>query len=341
MFKYLILFIASSVGAAFGSSDAKHELYICGNINLNYVTGSKYLTLNGIYHREPNESYIHIGQNFTGIYDLAFDPFDHNHVFAASMNGVMSSKDNGKNWRVETDWRVTEAKAISMDPQAPKNIYVALPDGILSTNDFGKTWVRNEEGLPVRGKYTQAIKCDRYNTGVVLAGCESGIYIFTKSTKKWTRVFSSKATILDIQQSPLDENLWIAATELDGVQISHDGGFNWRKINNLASDHAWYNIAYDSSNKNRFVIVSWTYGVFITEDSGLTWTNCNAGLPKEHQAYKVAVDPDTNRIYLSILKDCIYISDDFGKSWTKNGLSGSNIYNFIFISDVNDSLPHS
>jgi hypothetical protein len=39
--------------------------------------------------------------------------------------------------------------------------------------------------------------------------------------------------------------------------------------------------------------------------------------------------------------NCIYISDDFGKSWTKNGLSGSNIYNFIFISDVNDSLPHS
>jgi len=67
MYKYLILFIASSVGAAFGSSDAKHELYICGNINLNYVTGSKYLTLNGIYRREPNESYIHIGQNFTGI----------------------------------------------------------------------------------------------------------------------------------------------------------------------------------------------------------------------------------------------------------------------------------
>jgi len=335
MYKFIIFYIVSSVITVFASSSSRYDLYICGNININYVTGSKYVTLNGIYHRENDGSYTHIGQNFTGIYDLAFDPLDHNHVFAASMNGVLMSKDGGNNWRVETDWRVTEAKAISMDPLDAQNIYVALPDGILASHNSGKTWERDEEGLPKRGKYTQVIKCDRYHSGVVLAGCETGIYMLSQTTHSWKRVFATAATVLDIQQSPLDENLWLAATELNGVLISHDGGATWSKLNGLLSEHAWYSVAYDINNRNRFVAASWTYGVFVTQDAGQAWVNCNAGLPKSHAAYKLAVDPDTNRIYLSVLKDRIYISDDFGKTWKEKGLSGSNIYSFIFLSDVN------
>ena len=73
--------------------------------------------------------------------------------------------------------------------------------------------------------------------------------------------------------------------------------------------------------------------LWISEDSGRTWTFRNAGLPRE-DAWSLAFDPDhKGRIYASIHEEALYVSDDLGRTWRMDGLPGTTIYRIQFVPD--------
>lgn len=326
----LLALLATSIAAA--NPEPQHELFVCAAINKNYVIGSKLVTLSGIYHRNDDGEFVHVGTNYPAIFNLAFDPRDHDVFYAASLNGALLTRDGGKTWRIGTSWDMTEPKDIFVDPNAPDHVYLALPDGIAVSRDRGMTWQRHEKGLPARGKYTQVVKVDRTKAGRVLAGCESGIYLSEDGAKSWKRMFAtSRTTVTDLRQSPHDPKQWLASTQSDGVQLSTDGGRSWRKLDGVPSEEALYNVAFDGTNPQRFAVSSWTYGVYTTEDGGRSWIARNAGLPDEHCVFRVGIDPDGGRLYAAVYRDAIFASDDFGRTWTNAGLEGSTVYNFVFV----------
>jgi photosystem II stability/assembly factor-like uncharacterized protein len=315
---------------AFAAAPA-HDLYLCASINKNYVIGSKLVTLSGLYRRNADGGYAHFGPNFPGMFNLAFDPRDHRVMYAATLNGCMISRDGGMHWRIATSWDMTEPKDVSVDPNAPDHVYLALPDGIAISPDGGRTWPRCENGLPERGKYTQVVKIDRTRAGRALAGCESGVYLSEDAGGSWRRVFATRYTITDLRQSPLDARIWVASTQADGVILSRDGGVSWTRLTGVPSAEALYNVAFDATHRDRFAVSSWSYGVYTTEDGGATWTERNAGLPDEHCVFRVGIDPDNGRLHAAVYRDAIYVSDDFGRTWRKDGLEGSTVYNFVFV----------
>ncbi len=330
-FKTAFALLGISIGVAFADAAPTHDLYLCATISKNYVIGSKLVTLSGIYHRDADGSYRHLGPNFPGIFSLAFDPRNSAVYYAASLNGALCTKDGGKTWRIGTSWDMTEPKDIFVDPNAPDYVYLALPDGVAVSPDRGATWPRREAGLPARGKYTQVVKVDRSRAGRVLAGCESGLYLSENGAKSWRRIFATKTTITDLQQSPHDPKVWLVVTQSDGAQISRDGGLTWTKLDGVPSAEALYNVSFDATNPLRYAISSWTYGVLTTEDGGKTWQDRNAGLPAEHCVFRVGVDPDSGRLYAAVYKEALYVSDDFGRTWKSDGLEGSTVYNFVFV----------
>ena len=327
-----------SGATAFAAAPA-HDLYVCAAITKNYVVGAKLADKSGILQRAGEGDYRHIGQNFPFFFNISFDPRNHDVFYAATLNGCIQTADGGKTWRVSTGWDITEPKDVFVDPNAPDTIYLALPDGIAVSTDRGATWSRRENGLPGRGKYTQVVKVDRAKAGRAIAGCETGIYITDNAAKNWRRVFATTDTVTDIQQSPRDPKLWLASTQSAGTLVSRDGGVTWEKFAGVPSADALYNIAFDATNPLRHAIGSWTYGVYVTEDGGKTWTTRNDGLPDGHCVFRVGIDPDTGRLYAAIYKDFIYASDDFGRTWRKDGLEGSTVYNFIFVPKTETAAP--
>jgi photosystem II stability/assembly factor-like uncharacterized protein len=332
MLKNRIIAVVAALAAAVACGARQHDMYVCAAINKNYVIGSKLVTLSGIYERAGDGSFQHVGTNYPAIFQLSFDPRDRNVFYAASLNGVLCTRDGGRTWRIGTGWDMTEPKDVFVDQNAPDNVYLALPDGLAVSRDRGLTWVRHEKGLPERGKYTQVVKVDRAKTGRVLAGCESGIYLSDDAAKSWKRVFAtSGTTVTDLRQSPHDPKLWVATTQSDGVQLSSDGGKTWRKLAGVPSEEALYNVAFDATHPQRMAVSSWTYGVYTTEDGGKTWTERNAGLPDEHCVFRVGIDPDNGRMFAAVYRDALFISDDFGRTWKRDGLEGSTVYNFVFV----------
>lgn len=313
------------------SAAPTHDLYLCAAINKNYVIGSKLVTLNGLYRRQADGGFQHLGSNFTGLFALAVDPRNPRVCYAATLNGAMTSSTGGERWRVATGWDMTEPKDIALDPHAPDHIYLALPDGVAVSADAGATWPRREQGLPDRGKYTQTIEVDRAQAGRVLAGCESGIYLTEDGAATWRRVLPTRATVDDIQQSPHDPRWWLAVTQSDGAFESRDGGRTWQKLAGVPAAEALYNVAFDPTNAQRIAIASWHYGLLVTEDGGRTWTARKEGLPEQDHVFRVGIDPDDGRIYLSFYQGTIHVSADFGRTWRTAGLDGSTVYNFVFV----------
>ena len=69
-----------------------YDFFICANVNRNYVIGSKIVTTNGLFQRDPaaNE-WKHFGYNDTTISAVAFDPRDRDIIYTTKLNGIWVS----------------------------------------------------------------------------------------------------------------------------------------------------------------------------------------------------------------------------------------------------------
>jgi photosystem II stability/assembly factor-like uncharacterized protein len=329
-FAAVVLALAASPGVA-AVTAAPHDLYLCAAVNKGYVIGSTIVTTNGLFRHTADGQWEHFGHNDTTIRGAAFDPRDHRVIYTNANNGCWRTLDGGKTWRITTSWDMTEPLDVQVDPNAPDTVYLALPDGLAVSTDRAQTWQRREDGLPARGKYTQVVGIDRTRAGRVLAGCESGIYLTEDAGKSWKRVLPTDTTVNDLVQSPHDPRSWLAVTQSNGAWTSRDAGVSWQKVDAVPATATLYNAALDATHPQRMAIGSWALGVLVSEDGGKTWTDRNAGLPGEHKVWRVAVDPDSGRLYASVLEGALYASDDFGRTWKVAGLEDSVVSRFIFV----------
>lgn len=324
-----LLGLLAAAGTAVAATPA-YDFIIIANINRNYVVGSKIVTLNGLYQRDAAGAWQHFGYNDTSLSAVAFDPRDRNVLYTSALNGLWRSFDGGKSWRICNDWTLTEARDVAVDPNAPDTVYLGVTDGVVVSTDRATTLVRRENGLPARGKYTQAIEVDRTRAGRVLAGCEVGIYLTEDGAQNWRRVFATTDQVNDLQQSPHDPQVWLAATQSAGALISRDGGLTWTAFAGVPKDRALYNITFDVSDPKRLAIASWAHGVLTSEDGGVTWTSRNAGLPDNPRAWRVGIDPE-GRLYASVFGETLYRSADFGRTWAPDALAGSLVNQFLLL----------
>jgi hypothetical protein len=310
---------------------SKYDFYVCAAVNKNYVIGSKIVTTSGLHIQEDYGDWQHVGINDPSIFAVSFDPRNHDIFYTAALNGALRTLDGGKSWRIMTSWDITEPKDVCVDPYTPDTVYLAHPGGVAVSKDQGMTWERLEKGLPDRGKYTQTIEADRSRKGKVLAGCETGVYMTTNGARSWRRVLETEETVNDIQQSPHSPDTWAVTTQSAGAWASIDGGRTWKQFPDVPEDAAIYNISFDPTDSKRLVVGSYTYGVMTSGDRGASWTYRNDGLPDPHRVWRVGVHPETGRLYASVYQSALYVSDDFGRTWSKDGLEGSAINSFVFL----------
>jgi photosystem II stability/assembly factor-like uncharacterized protein len=310
-----------------------HTLYVCAAFsNGSRVMGARDASMNGVFRRDADGKFEHVGLNYGLMISTAFDPRDANVFYVACLSGVLRTLDGGKSWRLVTGWDETEPKAIAVDSGNPDTVYTGLPDGVVVSHDRGSTWARAEQGLPERGKYTQVIRADRTRGGRVLIGCESGIYLTEDGARSWRRVFAAKDTVNDLQQSPHDAKLWYAVSQSAGALRSRDGGVTWEAVAGVPSEKALYNVAFDARDPQRLAIASWTYGLLASEDGGRTWTPRNAGLPEPSRVWRTAVDPDTGALYAAVFGQSLFQSKDFGRTWAVvPGMEGASVQTFTFV----------
>ena len=117
-------------------------------------------------------------------------------IYEACGNGVLRSIDSGVNWRMVTDWRITEVMDIAVDQEEPNNIYIATPGAIWKSDDGGDNWYEADSDIPYP-IFVSRIKIDPKNHLNIYAATESGLYQSGNGGTSWQRRSGSNRSVKD------------------------------------------------------------------------------------------------------------------------------------------------
>ncbi len=135
-------------------------------------------------------------------------------------------------------------------------------------------------------------------------------------------------TILTIAESPVEEGVIWLGTDDGNLQVTRDGGENWKNVNKNVPglpDFAWIGKIHASEHDGgtAFVAVDnhrsddFTPHAYMTENYGKTWKQIVNGLPVDDYVKVIRQDPhDPDVLYVG-MEHGVYISWDKGGHWTR------------------------
>ncbi len=310
---------------------AQPVLYTCAAFNKEYVVGAK-LPPSGLFRRVAAGEWRHTGFNVPFLFALNFDARAAGTVYLGAGNGLIRVSAKGEKWTILTGSDVTELRDVAVDRKNPGTIYFAHTAGVRVTHDGGASFGELANGR--RRRYTECVQVDAAHPGVLVAGTESGIIRSEDGGKSWRLAGAAGFQVLRIEQSPQEACWWLAATQQGGLFASHDCGRTFENQGRLGVDRNLYDIAFDPTTRRRVAVAGYGFGVAVSMDGGTTWQMRNAGLPRA-DATSIVFDPlQAGRIYAAIPDEAIYVSEDAGLSWVKDGLDGSRVTRMRFAPEV-------
>ena len=102
------------------------------------------------------------------------------------------------------------------------------------------------------------------------------------------------------------------------VMKSVDGGENWVKIMNGLKNMSEYYSLIIHPDDSQTLFLSSTYGVYLSQDAGETWTPMNNGIPIEYHmmrdnvASNLKLTPDKKNLILGIVNYGVWKADITG-----------------------------
>lgn len=195
-------------------------------------------------------------------------------IYAGTSAGsILQSIDSGVNW-VEKKTAYTRPGINSLISIGNIIIAGTVDSGILRSTDEGNTW--NNLGLKTEINYLAA------NGAEVLASNGYEIYLSLDTGASWSKARSLPELAVGI----IGINYFAGGDR--GLFISTDKGNTWNLTGWTAAtgDPNGDPILNDSivfsmtTSGNNLIIGTMSYGIFLSEDLGNTWTNISTGLPK-------------------------------------------------------------
>lgn len=253
-----------------------------------------------------------------------FDRTDPDIVFAQSQNGSLNRLDlstgqsvgirptGGGEGRGNQDrgrWHWDSPLLLSQ--HAAGRIYYG-GHRLYRSDDRGETWI------PVSGDLTRNLdRTEMPIMGRIWLEDAVGLHLFT----------TTMSVITSLDESPLVEGLLYVGTDDGLVQISEDGGENWRRFESIPGlpEQSYVTDVFASARDSDTVFATfnnWQRGdfrpwVLKSEDRGRTWTNITSNLPQRSGAWSIVQDHVNPDLLFVGLEFGVYFSVDGGDQWTE------------------------
>jgi len=256
-------------------------------------------------------------------FESQIDPENPNIVYSQMQHGglVRYDKISGETIGIQPQPPAGEAyrwnwnAPLIISPHSPTRLYFAA-NKLFRSDDRGDTW------KVISADLTRQI--DR-NKLLVMGKIQS---VDAVSKNRSTSLFGN---IVSLTESPLKEGLIYVGTDDGLIQITEDGGENWRKIEKisgvpemtyvcflLASQHAMDTVyaCFDGRKNNDLKPY-----ILKSTDRGKTWTSLISNLPDRGTVYTIIEDHIKPNLLFIGAEFGSYFSIDGGKKWVQ--LKGS------------------
>ncbi|MFP4082470.1 MAG: glycosyl hydrolase, partial [Candidatus Aminicenantes bacterium] len=294
--------------------------YVYGGTQDNNSMGGPSRTTSSLGITNEDWFVTHGGDGF----ESQIDPENPHIVYAQSQYGglVRYDKKSGQSIDIKPQPPSGEAyrwnwnAPLIISPHSPTRLYFAA-NKLFRSDDRGNTWE------VISGDLTRQI--DR-NSLPVMGKIWS---VDAVSKNKSTSLFGN---IVSLTESPLVEGLLYVGTDDGLVQVTEDGGENWRKIEKfkgvpemtyvsclLASQHEADTVyaSFDARKNNDLAPY-----LLKSTDRGKTWTSLKANLPERGSVFTVAEDHINPSLLFAGTEFGVFFTIDGGQKWTqlKGGL---------------------
>jgi photosystem II stability/assembly factor-like uncharacterized protein len=157
---------------------------------------------------------------------------------------------------------------------------------------------------------------------------------FFGTTQSWDNpwdiyAMSNYSTITSLAESPLLSGLIYAGTDDGLIQVTEDGGTNWRKVdfsripglpanafvNDIKADLYDVNTVYAVFDNHKFG--DFKPYMYKSTDRGRTWTSIASNLPDKTLLWRIVQDHESRNLMFLGTEFGVYVTIDGGNSWTK------------------------
>jgi photosystem II stability/assembly factor-like uncharacterized protein len=243
-------------------------------------------------------------------HSLAFSAVDPETIFFGHHDGLLISKNGGKEWASSTLKNV-DAMALALPSSNPKVMYAAGHDIFFKSNDGGETWESIPTNLPGSDIHGFAVDPDddmkvyAHIVGYGLYGSQDGGYTWKLLSENIPPSTFNLVVGKDAQ------SLYTAAGDA-GLWQSLDAGKTWSAIQTIP-DHGAIAVTYSRLNGRLYVTtIGNLAGLYASDDDSNSWTSL--GLNGTWLA--VAVSPlDQDHIVTVSDQGQVFASRDGGRSW--------------------------
>ncbi len=269
------------------------------------------------------------------------DPKDHNTIYAESQNGGLVRYDR----RTGTAVRIVPEEEPGEDPSrwnwdspifiSPFNntrLYFAS-QRLYRSDDRGDNW------RSVSPDLTRNLP----RTAMKMQGRVWSVDAVSRNTST-----SFNGNIVSLTESPKQEGLLYVGTDDGLIQVSEDGGANWRRADNFAGVPDTSYIAYITASPHDANVVyaglnNYYRGDFKpyllkSSDKGRTWKNIAGNLPERGSVHVVREDPVRAGLLFVGTEFGLFVSFDDGARWQqmRSGLPPIAVRDIAIQTQMND-----
>jgi photosystem II stability/assembly factor-like uncharacterized protein len=246
------------------------------------------------------------------------DPEDPNTIYSESQNGGLARFDKRTGERIgiqpqpgrnDGSHRWNWDSPFIISPHSHTRLYFAA-DKLFRSEDRGDTWQL------VSGQLSRDLDRDK----LPVMGKVWGVDAVAKNAS--TAFFGNASALAE---SPKKEGLIYVGTDDGLVQVTEDGGKNWRKIDKFpgVGDMAYVSRIIASNHDANTAFVSFDNHqnsdfkpyVLKTTDAGRTWTSLSANLPKNGPVLAIAEDHVNPNLLFLGTEFGLWFSIDGGQKW--------------------------
>jgi hypothetical protein len=247
-------------------------------------------------------------------------------IFAGTVSGVILSTDNGNTWTAPNTNMNYFITALAVNNTT---IFAGTyQNGIFRSTDNGASWTAADSGLGAFQNLVTslAVNPNGTNGATIYAGTASGLCFSTDNGNSWSTLVSNYLGPLQFINC-ITVNGSIIFVGTPGGIIRSTGGNSFEKADTgLANGTSIFSILINNSD----TFIGTTAGVYLSPDSGVTWTAVNNGLPvSPSQVYSVAASSNSAsevNLYAGT-NNGVYLSTNNGTSWTgeNSGVVGPQV----------------
>lgn len=220
-------------------------------------------------------------------------------VFAGSSGaGVAMTTNFG------TSWSRTDTGSVTALFYGSSSMFAAHPgSGIRASADLGATWAGVSNGLAGASVYAFCA-----TSGSLFAGTDRGPYVSVNGGVSWT---ACSTTFTDTVFALYGTGTTVVAGTRNGFFRSKNDGATWTQVQSGGTASAVRTIA---GNSTTLFAGRAGDGVYVSGDTGATWSAANAGLPANRTVY--AIVATDSLILAGTAANGVYASRDNGAHWT-------------------------